>query len=167
MLIRYCWLLLFISCQSKRSPGPPTQPITVEDTATAPQRKVEEDGNTRGPFFDQHLPFEISSSITDRLHPSTTDDDTAKCRTWKLTAANIEQIIKNGEPIDGTTWDLQFSIFACVKDVKILQRGQVYDVSINAASFFSISNADSTILFGDYKKADRKFFLASGERPEE
>jgi hypothetical protein len=40
-----------------------------------------------------------------------------------------------------------------------LQNGQQYNVEINAGAFFSVGNGDTTILFGDYKKADRKYFI--------
>jgi hypothetical protein len=43
--------------------------------------------------------------------------------------------------------------------VEIMQNGQQYKAEINAASFFSINNGDTTVLYGDYKKSHRKYFL--------
>jgi hypothetical protein len=52
-----------------------------------------------------------------------------------------------------------FFVLTCTKSVSVVQSGQQFKVGINAASFFSVNNGDTTILFGDYKKSDRKYFI--------
>ncbi|MGC4104050.1 hypothetical protein [Ferruginibacter sp.] len=109
-------------------------------------------------LFDNKQPFEITS-FTSTLNNYTTDTDTAKCGRWILNKQDFEKIIKNAEPIDGTTWDLSFSVLTCTKTVNVVQGGQQFTVEINAASFLSINNGDTTVLLGDYNKSDRKRFI--------
>ena len=114
-------------------------------------------------LFDNSQPFEIVS-FTNTLNKHTTDTDTLKCSRWTLTKSDIEKIIKNSEPIDGTTWDLSFLVLTCTKSVSVVQSGQQFKVELNAASFFWVNNGDTSVLFGDYKKSDRKYFI---ERPDD
>ena len=109
-------------------------------------------------LFDNRQPFQIESN-TNIINKHTTDLDTLKCNKWTLNEKEIENIIKNSETIDGTTWDLSFLVLSCTKSVSILQNGQHFTVEINAASFFSVNNGDTTVLFGDFKKSDKKYFL--------
>ena len=85
--------------------------------------------------------------------------DSSKRSSWTLTKPDIEKIIKNSVSIDGTTWDLSFLVLTCTKSVSVVQSGQEFKVELNAASFFSVNNGDTTVLFGDYKKSDRKYFI--------
>jgi len=109
-------------------------------------------------LFYNYLPFKVVS-FANTLNKHTTDTDTLKCSNWTLAKQDIEKIIKNSEPINGTTWDLGFSVSACTKTVSVVQARQQFKIEINAASFFWVSNGDTSILFGDYKRSDRKYFL--------
>ncbi len=108
--------------------------------------------------FNNQLPFEITSIR--RSLANSTDEDTTKCADWILTQQQVERIIKNAQPIGGTEWDLTFSVLSCKKDVILLQEGRQYELGINAGSYFWISGGDTTELFGDYDKRDKKLFLA-------
>jgi hypothetical protein len=40
-----------------------------------------------------------------------------------------------------------------------VQAGQDFEVELNAGSFFWVNNGDTTVLYGDFKKSDRKYFI--------
>lgn len=131
-------------------------PIDTVESSALPQknRKFQKSLN----LFDNHKPFEILS-FTNTFNKNTTDTDTSICGHWILTKNNISEIIKNSTPISGTTWDLSFLVLTCTKSVIVFQNGQKFDMKINAASFFSIYNGDTTVLFGDYNDKDKKYFI--------
>ena len=164
MIKHFLWTLLLFSCHSNSDTESHLKSTPISDTTAAltTEKKSSELKKT-AKLFDNKQPFEIIS-FTNTINKHTTDTDTTKCSRWKLVKSDIEKIIKNSEPIDGTTWDLSFSVFTCIKTVNVAQAGQQFTVEINAASFLSVSNGDTTVLFGDYSKADRKYFL---EQPNE
>jgi hypothetical protein len=153
------WTLLLFSCNSNSDTDIQTKTAATMDNAkTLTLNKRDRGFQKSVKLLDNHLPFDILP-FTNTLNKNTTDTNTSKCGSWILTKKDIAEIINNSEPIDGTTWDLSFSVLTCTKSVKVSQRGQQYNVEINAAAFFSSSNGDTTILFGDFKKADRKYFI--------
>ena len=117
-------------------------------------------GKTSLQLFNNSQPFQIVS-ITNTINQTTTDSDTLKCNNWRLNEKDIENIIKNSDPIEGTTWDMSFLVLSCAKSVSVIQNGQHFTLELNAASFFSVNNGDTTVLFGDFKKSDEKYFLAA------
>ena len=159
MIKYFFWTLLLFGCHSNSDTDNHLKTSSLSDTISPlTAEKKSSEFKISAKLFDNHQPFEILS-FTNTLNTNTTDTDTSKCSRWTLTKTDIEKIIKNSEPIDGTTWDLSFLVLTCTKSVKVLQSGQQYDVEINAAAFFSVSNGDTTVLFGDYKKSDRKYFI--------
>ena len=115
---------------------------------------------TSAKIFDNQQPFEIIS-VTSSINHNTTDPDTSKCSNWKIGLSDVDKIIKNSTPIDGTTWDLNFLVLASTKSVHIVQNGQDFNIELNAGSFFWVKSGDTSVLFGDYKKSDRKYFIES------
>ena len=161
MIKHFFWTLLLLGCHSNSDTDKHLKISSLSDTATI--LTTEKNSNKfkkNVKLFDNRQPFEIVS-FTSTLNKHTTDTDTSKCSRWTLTKLDIEKIIKNSKPIDGTTWDLSFLVLTCTKSVSVVQSGQPYEVEINAASFFSVNNGDTSVLFGDYKKSDRKYFLDS------
>jgi hypothetical protein len=159
MIKRFIWILLLFGCHSNSDTESHLKTSSLADTVktlTLENKNIELKKSAK--LFDNHQPFEIIS-FTNSLNKHTTDTDSSKCNSWALTKPEIEKIIKNSESIDGTTWDLSFLVLTCTKSVSIVQSGQQFKLEINAASFFSISNGDTTVLFGDYKKSDRKYFI--------
>ena len=155
----FIWTLLLLSCHSSSDTGRHREISASSDT---PKTFTPDNKNSKSKaalkLFDKQQPFEIIS-FANTLDRNTTDTDTSKCSGWTLTKSEIEKIIKNSEPIDGTTWDLSFLVLTCTKSVSIVQSGQQFKVEINAASFFWLNNGDTSVLFGDYKKSDRKYFI--------
>jgi len=159
MIKHFIWTLFLFGCHSNSDTQSHLKTSSVSDTTTAPTTEKKSSELQKGAkLFDNKKPFEIIS-FASATNKHTTDTDTTKCSHWTLTKSDIEKIIKNSESIDGTTWDLSFSVFTCIKTVNVVQAGQEFAVEINAASFVSVSNGDTTVIFGDYNKADRKYFL--------
>jgi hypothetical protein len=159
MIKHFFWTLLLFGCHSRTDTDRNLKISSLSDSAstfTAERKNGELKKSAK--LFDNHQPFEIIS-FTNTLNKHTTDRDTSKCSRWTLTKPDIEKIIQNSEPIDGTTWDLSFSVLTCTKSVGVVQSGHQFKVEINAASFFRVNNGDSSVLFGDYKKSDRKYFI--------
>jgi hypothetical protein len=159
MIKHLFWTALLFSCHSNSDTDSHLKPSSLSDT-TLPSTTEKKSSELKKSviLLDNHQPFEILS-FTNTLNTNTTDTDTSKCSRWTLTKPDIEKIIKNSEPIDGTTWDLSFLVLTCTKSVSVVQSGQQFEVKINAASFFSVNNGDTSVLFGDYKKSDRKYFI--------
>jgi hypothetical protein len=159
MKMQFLWFVLLFGCHSNSGTDIKASTLAIADsskTLTLNNRDSVLKKSVK--LFDNHLPFEILS-FTNTLEKNTTDTGTSKCRSWTLSKKNILEIIKNAVPIGGTTWDFNFLVLTCTKSVKILQGGQQYDLDINAGSFFWVNNGDTTVLFGDYKKTDRKYFI--------
>lgn len=155
----FLWTLLFFSCHSNSDTESHLKASSVPDTTSVPAaEKKSSELNKAAKSFDNKQSFEIIS-FTNSIDRHTTDTDTTKCSRWILNKLDIEKIIKNSEPLGGTTWDLSFLVLACTKTVNVVQSGQQFKVELNAGSFFWVNNGDTSVLFGDYKKSDRKYFI--------
>lgn len=147
-------LLVFASCTSNEQPNNKvtndTAVIKSADTFVATKRP---------PLFNNQLPF-IIKITGNKIEKSTTDEDTAKCRNWTLTEKNIGQIIKSSKPINGTQWDFDFEVLACSVQGVIMQNNVEYPFTINAAAYSLINSGDTTVIYGDYNKQDKKLFLS-------
>ena len=139
----------------KTEPGNTSSPGAV---ATVKPGVADSVSKKRATLFNNQQPFKIVS-ITNDLNKHTTDTGEYKCNNWKLSKGQVEAIVRHSETIDGTTWDLSFLALTCIKSVTIEQKNQIFKIEINAGAYFSVNNGDTTILFGDYNKADRKYFL--------
>lgn len=154
----FLWILFF-SCHSNSDTESHLKASSVSDTTSAlAAEKKSSELNKAAKLFDNKQPFEIIT-FTNAINKLTTDTDTTKCSRWTLTKSDVEKIIENSEPLDGTTWDLSFLVLTCTKTVIVVQSGQQFNVELNAGSFFWINNGDTSTLFGDYKKSDRKYFI--------
>lgn len=159
MMKPFLWTLLFFSCHSNSGTESHLKASLISDT-TSPltAEKKSSKSNKSAKQFDNKQPFEIIS-FTNSIDRHTTDTDTTKCSGWTLDKSDIQKVIKNSEPLDGTTWDLSFLVLTCTKTISIVQTGQEFKVELNAGSFFWVNNGDTSVLFGDYKKSDRKYFI--------
>jgi hypothetical protein len=163
MIKHFLCTFLFFSCHSSSETENYLKVSSVSDTTSVLTAENKSGKlNQAAKLFDNKQPFEIIS-FTNAIYKHTTDTDTTKCSRWTLAKSDIEKIIKNSEPLDGTTWDLSFLVLACSKTVKVVQGGQQFKVELNAGSFFWINNGDTSVLFGNYKKADRKYFIEGPE----
>ena len=153
------WTLFLSGYHSNSGSGGLLKTLHLLDTViTSIQPKTNNEIKSPAKLFDNKKSFSIVS-FANTIEKNSTDTDTSKCSRWKLAKAEIENIIKNSKPIDGTTWDLSFLVLSCTKTVSVIQDDQKFKVEINAASFFWVNNGDTAVLFGDYKKSDRKYFI--------
>lgn len=153
------FLFLFISCQTNSNNHQTTHPVNAPDTVAKIKHGTSDSTSKKAlQLFNNKQPFEIFS-IVDTFNMHTTDTDASKCGSWKLDKVAIKKIILHAETIDGTTWDLAFSVLKCSKLVYVKQHGLPYTIEINAGAYFTVDNADTTVRFGDFNKADLKYFL--------
>ena len=160
-------LMMLISCDENS-----TSEVSSTDSATMVKTKPRTDSvpstsksNHLGIMFHHSEPFEIVSFHRGVTLEYTGPDDTSVCKKWKIKKEHLPVIFKNSEPVDGTTWDLAFAFTTCVVDGQVKQKGQLFEYSLNAGSWFRITCRDTSLLFGDFNKRDRKFFLESVEQP--
>jgi len=160
MIKLFLWtLLFFFSCHSNSDTENHLKASSVFDTTSVlTAEKKSSELNKSEKLFDNKQPFKIIS-FTSAINKNTTDTDTTKCSRWTLAKSDIETIIRNSEPLDGTTWDLSFLVLTCTKAVRVVQGEQQFSVELNAGSFFWVNNGDTSVLFGDYKESDRKYFI--------
>jgi hypothetical protein len=109
-------------------------------------------------IFDNKKSFQLIS-FDSKLDSNTTDTNCSVCESWKLTKENILHIVKNSEEIDGTTWDLRFVVLCCTYSGILSQEDIKYPFTINAGAFLKIKNPDTTIIMGDLKALDNKYFI--------
>lgn len=156
-------LVLLVSCNDNSTIQVPstdtvaavkTQP-TSDSVSSIPTR------NHLGIMFQHSEPFEIVSFHKGVTLEYTGPDDISDCKKWKIRKENLPLIFKNSERIDGTTWDLAFAFTTCIVDGQIKQKDQLFEYSLNAGSWFRITCRDTSLLYGNFNKGDRKYFLAS------
>lgn len=147
-------IFLFTSCSANvpenNKAGNDT--LVVKNTNTVISTK-------RPALFNNQEPFTIKH-ITNTIEKNTTDKDTLKCNRWLPKQKDIISIIKNSKSIDGTQWDFDFEVLACAVHGVIIQNEIEYPFTTNAAAYSLINSGDTTVIFGDYNKQDRKLFLS-------
>lgn len=68
---------------------------------------------------------------------------------------------KNSQPIDGTQWDLSFDFLSCAVVGTIIQDKIQYPFTVNTGSYALINSGDRTIIYANYGKKDKRYFLSS------
>ncbi|HYV91616.1 MAG TPA: hypothetical protein VE978_07535 [Chitinophagales bacterium] len=110
-------------------------------------------------LFDKDQPFEIINSqrgITTQSSAS----DTNMCKGWTIVQADLPGIIKDSKAIDGHEWHYLFDNLPCVVNGQLKQKGHDFKFEINAGSWMLIFCSDTTLLLGNFKKQDEKYFLS-------
>ena len=108
--------------------------------------------------FNNNEPFRIihsSRGITDQSSAK----DTGDCNGWTISNKALAKIIKNSRSISGTEWDLGFSVLPCIIKGQLIQNGNGFDFEVNGGSWFYLKSADTTLIFGNFKKEDEKYFI--------
>jgi hypothetical protein len=115
-----------------------------------------------GELFDNSQSFEIIS-FENGTTSAFTFTDTIECKGWTISKNQLYKIIQNSTPISGTTWDLAFGFHSCIITGELLQAQEKFEFELNGGSWMYIKCRDTTLLLGDYNKADREYFLSSPE----
>lgn len=155
-------VLLFITqslCKSKPTETTLTPSFSVDTFPVNKPAAVSKSTNHLGRMFNNKIPFQVISAIKETTDKYTGDDDITECKSWNLTEVDIIRVIKNSENIDGTTWDLAFAFTSCELNGQLKQNNEIFSYSINAGSWFRIACRDTVMLFGNFNKRDRKYFL--------
>lgn len=87
--------------------------------------------------------------------------DTTICKEWYLTKIEIKKIIESAKPVSGPDWHYRFDHMPCQIEGKLQQAGKEFDLSINSGAWFTISSADTTMIFGNFNEENNKFFLSA------
>lgn len=88
-----------------------------------------------------------------------------ECKKWKLTAASIKDILKNGAPISMHELSYLYYVLPCEVKGLIEIDSALFSYSVNAGSYFTISNKDTTFFYGCNASACKKYFLMEGGDP--
>ncbi len=158
-MIKYLLIIvILVSCSNNNSANTETvinessdnSVVKILDTAVVSKRVK---------LFDNQKPFTVTL-LGNRIERNSTDKDTIKCNHWSLTQKDVLNIIKNSKPIDGTLWDLEFDVLSCSVYGTIIQNNIEYPFTTNSAAYSLVNSGDTTIIYGDYKKQDKKLFLS-------
>lgn len=114
--------------------------------------------NNEDAFFDPKETFEIIN-IEKSNDGKPLLDNIDICSKWDLTEDEMEMVLKDSEVINKSEWHYQFSFFKCQYTGQIKQADKMYDFSVNAGSWFSVSNKDSTTLYGSFNKKHETLFI--------
>jgi hypothetical protein len=105
-------------------------------------------------------------SISWVLNEAIPDDSMVyECKRWSLSAGSIETIFKNGEPINMHDFSYLYYVLPCEVKGSVEIDSALYSYSVNAGSYFTISNEDTTYFYGCNSPVCRKFFLMEGGDP--
>ncbi len=160
-LINVAFLISAIACNSPRieeqSSYISNDTILVYDSVQN-TKKVQ--------IFDTLNDFSIVSFEHVSNYPSS-DTDTTKCLDWKLTKANIKEIIKASRLINGHEWHYLFSHLPCAANGQLNQDSLTYNFSINSGSWMTIGNSDTTIMLGYFDTELKRLFLDDHWKEEE
>jgi hypothetical protein len=108
--------------------------------------------------FNVDSPFQIISSFRS-LTKQSSSRDTNMCKGWTLSTDHLYQVIKHSKPVSGTQWDLTFDVLPCRVAGQLKQNGIYYEFEVNAGSWMYLESQDTTVIWGDYNRDDRKYFI--------
>ncbi|RPE09007.1 hypothetical protein EGT74_18525 [Chitinophaga lutea] len=105
-------------------------------------------------------------SISWVLNEAMPDDSMVnECKRWSLSAGSIETIFKNGEPINMHDFSYLYYVLPCEVRGAVEIDSALYSYTVNAGSYFTISNEDTTYFYGCNSPVCKKFFLMEGGDP--
>ena len=112
--------------------------------------------NNEMKLFNQNAPFEVLE-LSSKKYPSS-GEDSISCLAWELSKENISEFVKEFEPISGEALHYLFSQYPCSMSGTLSQNGQIFDFSVNAGSWLTISS-DTLLVYGDTEGKFKDFFL--------
>lgn len=117
-------------------------------------------------LFDQKNDFKILSGKS-FFDYSYSDLDTTYCKYWTLSEAEIISIIRNSELITGTEWHYLYSHLPCNYTGALEQNNCNFEFAINGGSWLTISNSDTSLIYGDASGIHKHLFMDEVWNPEE
>ena len=110
-------------------------------------------------WFDKNKDFEILSSKRG-ITESSSAPDTNDCSGWNIKKENINMIIQHSDSLSGPDWHYLFSVYPCIVVGELKQDNNIYKFEINGGAWMYIYCPDTTILLGDFRKGDEKYFIS-------
>ncbi len=108
--------------------------------------------------FNKTQRFQIINSARTITNQSSATD-TNICKGWTISNKDLTKIIKDAKPIGGTEWDLSFLVLPCIIKGQFIQNGNPFEFEVNGGSWLYIKCPDTTLILGDFKKEDEKYFI--------
>lgn len=87
------------------------------------------------------------------------------CKDWKLNKKDIVQIMRSSVPINNHDFMYLYDVLPCLVEGTLQTGGKKYTYSVNAGSFMTLSNGDTTYYYGCSAKECEKYFLTTGGDP--
>jgi hypothetical protein len=147
------FLLNFISCDSSKKEH--ESQSQVKDTIPGQPAVI----------FDKSKAVEILNFRRTNDYPSS-EKDTTICRSWALLGEDIEKILKTSEAITGPDWHHLFEHLPCSITGQLRQTNKTFDFQINGGAWMTISDRDTTLYFGYFKKDGDMIFISTPMDPE-
>ncbi len=115
-------------------------------------------------FFDTNQSFELIALKTEH---DTTSSDYFICEGWSIESVNLSLILKTVKSISGEEQHHLFDHLPCNLVGQLKQNEKVYDISINGGAWLTISNPDTTMIFGNFDKSNNAYFLSEVQAEED
>lgn len=93
-------------------------------------------------------------------YPSS-EKDTTICKNWNLSVNDIKKLIKESEAINGPDWHHLFEHLPCSTTGQLKQANQTFDFQINGGAWMTITDSDTTLYYGYFKKDGNKLFIST------
>jgi len=85
-----------------------------------------------------------------------------KCIRWKLSYKDVYKVFSLVTPITSEEKAGLYNWLPCYFRAKVIYKGCIYTMEINAASFLVLYNKKSTLYFGCSSSACERFFVLAG-----
>lgn len=85
-----------------------------------------------------------------------------QCQKWELTCKEVYKIFYLAKPISSEEKEGLYNWLPCYFISKVLYKGSIYTMEINAASFIVLYNKKRTLYFGCSSRDCGKFFILPG-----
>jgi hypothetical protein len=111
-------------------------------------------------FICRSLTEGVASLVNSGITTQSSAQDTTVCTGWTIAIKDIPELIKECKTITGQEWHHMFDVLPCIISGQLKQNGQSFKLEINGGSWMSVTVSDTTILLGNYRKHDEKYFIS-------
>jgi hypothetical protein len=163
--------IVFISCSGKRQSSSLAYKEEKKQIKINDQDTTSISGTLKTQISSKVIKIDSNSlikviSMTKVENKAHNDDEmSVKCKDWNLSDHQISKIIKDGHSINMHDFSYLYYVLPCEIDGEISIDGAIYRYKLNAGSFFTISNSDTTYYFGCDDKKSKGLFLMTGGDP--
>ena len=110
--------------------------------------------------FKPEQDFEIKQIQNTNMQLPNSDSLSNLCTHWSLTPLQIKKVIQESEPVDVNTWHYQFDFLPCAMKLSVEQNSHIFQIEVNAGSWFTVTVNDSSMYYGSYKIENKGLFLS-------